>query len=94
MTAINRMTIRATLATMLLAAFLASPGQILSQGQKEDDLQKIAAKYGDPGPEHKYLEPLVGTWKITVKTFANVGEKPLLVSKATTVRTWMPVRSA
>ena len=45
-------------------------------------------KYGSPGPEHKYLEPLVGKWNAVSRAWMEPGKDPL-VSKGTCERKWL-----
>lgn len=40
------------------------------------------AKYASPGPEHKVMEPLIGKWKTSVKTWMGPGEPTLSTGTA------------
>jgi hypothetical protein len=49
---------------------------------------ELMAKFGEPGPEHKALEPLVGTWDCAVKFWFAPGQPPQ-ESKGTGKRHWI-----
>ncbi len=78
------MMVRACAIAALLVGLLAIPAPVRSQ---EQDFQKILEKYGTPGPEHKNLEPLVGSWKVTAKFWFKPDAEPT-VSDGTAVRKW------
>jgi Protein of unknown function (DUF1579) len=56
--------------------------------KKEASYEAMMAKYGAPGPEHKTLEPLVGTWNTTIKFWMAPGQGPL-ESQGTVKRKWI-----
>lgn len=51
-------------------------------------MMKIMAQAATPGPEHKKLEPLVGSWNYTCKFWMEPG-KPAMESKGTIERKWI-----
>jgi hypothetical protein len=51
----------------------------------QDAMMAEMAKYAAPGPMHKRLESMVGTWKCTVKAWMAPGEP--MVSEGTSVNT-------
>lgn len=59
--------------SLLLAACTA----LVADGQEKKDLfQQYVEKFGPPGPEHKMLEPLVGTWHANVKMWHDPSQSP------------------
>jgi hypothetical protein len=63
------------------AAVVGAQGQV----SEKELFQQYVEKFGPPGPEHKLLEPLVGTWHATVKMWMDPSQKPD-VSEGTLVR--------
>src|SRR5437773_11572485 len=47
--------------------------------------QEYVERFGPPGPEHKLLEPLIGTWQATVKMWMDPNQSPQ-ASEGTLVR--------
>jgi hypothetical protein len=76
--------VRATVTAALFVALALLSGEALAQ---EQDFQKILEKYGTPGPEHKYMEQLVGTWKVKAKFWLQPGAEPM-VSEGMATRKW------
>ncbi len=70
-------------AALCLSCACVSP----SFGQTEEDFKKAYEKFGTPGKEHKYLQPLVGRWAVDAKFYMKPGEEPS-VSKGKTIRKW------
>jgi hypothetical protein len=52
---------------------------------KKNLFAEYIEKFGPPGPEHKLLEPLVGTWHANVKMWMEPGQSPQ-TSEGTLVR--------
>ncbi|MGF1579795.1 MAG: DUF1579 domain-containing protein [Gemmataceae bacterium] len=71
-------------AALCLGIVFVSP----SLGQTKEDFEKGFQKYGTPGKEHKYLQPLAGRWNVEGKFYMNPGEEPT-TSKATSTRKWV-----
>jgi hypothetical protein len=69
------MMVRTTCAALACAALIGlSAGQGTAQDKKDQNAFAAAiAKYGTPGPEHKALEPLVGSWDCKVKLWMGPG---------------------
>lgn len=40
-------------------------------------MMQYMTKYGPPGPEHKFLEPLVGTWTAKTKMWMDANDPPI-----------------
>jgi hypothetical protein len=73
------MMVRTFLAQLVLLA--ACTAALLAQGQpdgKKNLFQEYVEKFGPPGPEHKLLEPLFGTWHAEVKTWMEPNQSPQL----------------
>ena len=51
-------------------------------------LLKALAEAGKPGPEHKKLEPFVGSWSLTVKLWTDPNQPPA-EAKGTVERKWI-----
>jgi hypothetical protein len=51
-------------------------------------LLKALAEAGKPGPEHKKLEPFVGSWTLTVKLWTDPNQPPA-EAKGTVERKWI-----
>jgi hypothetical protein len=71
------------IAQLLLAACTAAVAD--DKSGNANVFQQYVEKFGAPGPEHKLLEPLVGTWHATVKTWMDPNQPPQ-VSDGTLVR--------
>jgi hypothetical protein len=54
----------------------------------QDEIMAAYMKYAQPGEFHKYLEPLVGEWAVSIKMWMNAGAPPE-ESKGTTVSKWI-----
>jgi hypothetical protein len=77
---------RTLLAQLLLLTVCAAA--VVSQEKadgKKNPAQEYLEKYGPPGPEHKLLEPLVGTWNAKVRCWMDPTQEPQ-VSDGTLVR--------
>jgi hypothetical protein len=70
------MMVRAVLCPLALVA--ASVAAVLPQAQADDKnlFQQYVEKFGPPGPEHKMLEALIGTWQAEVKMWMEPGQAP------------------
>ncbi|HYT89959.1 MAG TPA: DUF1579 domain-containing protein [Gemmataceae bacterium] len=84
-----------TLFVVLNAAglFWVLSGRELGAGDKKDgdkkpSFEEIMVKLGTPGPNHKLLEPLIGTWNCKVKMYMEPG-KPPSESEGTIKRQWI-----
>ena len=53
-----------------------------------EQIMKLVEKVGKPGPDHKLLEPLAGTFTCNVKVYTVPGKAPM-ESKATATRKWI-----
>lgn len=88
---------RITLATALSLGLVAIGTQTLRADQHEHGKEKVSeskpmaeheammaemAKYMNPGPQHKALEPLVGKWSYTSKMWMGPGEPQAYSGKA------------
>lgn len=58
-----------------------------AQSQEKPDFAETLQKYGTPGPEHKFLQPMVGKWEAEVKMYDAPGSEPT-VSKGTSTVKW------
>jgi hypothetical protein len=80
------MRVRLFLAQLLLLTGCAVVGLADEKGvDKKKLFEDYTQKFGTPGPEHKLLEPLVGTWEAKVKFWMDPGESPQ-TSEGTLVR--------
>ena len=79
------------------AAALAVLAGVLFQATRADEpktppspeaLLKALADAGKPGPEHKKLEPFVGTWTFTMRLWTDPSQPPAEL-KGTIVRKWI-----
>ena len=79
------------------AAALAVLASVLFQATRADEpktppspeaLLKALADAGKPGPEHKKLEPFVGTWTFTMRLWTDPSQPPAEL-KGTIVRKWI-----
>lgn len=92
MTPVERMdgmTTRTTLA--LVAALLigsALPAQDDEAKKKTAEMMAAYAKFSQPGPQHKLLEPLAGKWAYTAK-FWMVPSAPAMEMKGTSEGKWI-----
>lgn len=82
------MMVRASMILVLFGVTLASPATLFAQEPKPEDFAKIMEKFGTPGPEHKNLEPMIGTWKVTGKFWMKPDGEPM-TSDGTAVRSWI-----
>jgi hypothetical protein len=68
------------------------PGRTWAQDRKVPDspaaLLKALAEAGKPGPEHKKLEPFVGSWTLTVRLWTDPNQPPA-EAKGTVERKWI-----
>jgi hypothetical protein len=55
---------------------------------KDEEMMAAYMKYAMPGPYHKYLEPLVGSWDCTSKMWMDPSAPPQ-ESKATSEKKWI-----
>jgi hypothetical protein len=64
--------------TILALALLLAACAAFTQAQADDKnlFQQYVEKFGPPGPEHKMLEPLVGTWHAEVKVWMDPNQSP------------------
>src|SRR5262245_8610645 len=53
-----------------------------------DALIKALAENGQPGPEHRKLDPLVGDWSLTIKMWTDPSQSPAEM-KGTVERKWI-----
>lgn len=87
-------------AVLSVLGLLGIASHVLSQQAKETDpakqpspaeMQEMMAKYmalAKPGPNHKKLDPLVGTWKLTLKSwYGGPGSEPT-VTQGTATTKW------
>jgi Protein of unknown function (DUF1579) len=65
----------------LACALALVAGSALRADDKQPDLEAYL-KASQPGPEHKKLEPMVGSWEVTVKAWMDPS-KPAMESKGT-----------
>lgn len=74
---------------LLALSLVLSCGALVHAEGNADDKKNLFAeymqKYGPPGPEHKLLEPLVGTWHSKCKMWMDPTQAPML-SEGTLVR--------
>jgi hypothetical protein len=66
-------------------------GAAVSQDKKADKPAfdpAVLAKYSEPGPHHKQLEPLVGVWNYKAKIWFTPGQPPMEAS-GTCERKWI-----
>src|SRR5262245_6620825 len=75
----------AILALVALVAVCAVLSGSAQQAKEKELFQQYLEKFGPAGPEHKLLEPLIGTWQASCKMWIEPGGKPL-VSDGTLVR--------
>lgn len=65
---------------MAYALLLTACAALSLAGEKADAnknlFQEYVEKFGSPGPEHKLLEPLVGSWHAKVTTWLDPGRTP------------------
>jgi hypothetical protein len=75
-----------------LAACLLITGIALAQDTKkamtQDEMMAAYMKYAAPGPFHKYLEPMVGSWDCVAKQWENPTAAPT-ESNATAEKKWI-----
>ncbi len=78
--------------TAPLALLLAVAGLARAEEPKQlpspEALLKAMAEAGQPGPEHKKLEPLVGDWTFTLKLWTDPKQSPAEL-KGTVERKWI-----
>ena len=55
-----------------------------SQAAAED--QTAAGRLASPGPEHVWMEPLVGTWDVEMLVFPGPGAEPIVSDEVTATR--------
>src|SRR5262245_5212550 len=80
------MTVRLFFAGIVALAFLGLVGRTVGEpGDKKDPFAEYLEKYGTPGPEHKLLEGLAGTWNAKAKFWMDPSKNPQ-TSEGTTVR--------
>jgi Protein of unknown function (DUF1579) len=76
------------LAGMGLLALVAGNGTAEDKKDKSKPSLEEMTKLGQPGPEHKALEPLVGSWDCSVKFWVQPGQPPQ-ESKGSGKRKWI-----
>src|SRR5436189_5982400 len=79
------------LTVVVALALTVVAGQTSAEEKKipsPDDLLKALAKAGQPGPEHKKLQPCVGDWTFTLKVWTCPDKSPAEV-KGTVERKWI-----
>jgi hypothetical protein len=74
------MKVRTLLALLLLLAAHVAAGHSETKADDKNLFQQYVEKFGPPGPEHKMLEPLVGTWHAEVKVWMDPGQSPQVSS--------------
>ncbi|HSB09943.1 MAG TPA: DUF1579 family protein [Blastocatellia bacterium] len=74
-------TLRLVVSIGLAVGFLAGTGVSQEKKSEADKAKMMAAYYelAKPGPEHKQLESLVGTWDMEVKYWTQPGKPPMTV---------------
>jgi hypothetical protein len=72
-------------ALLLLLTACAAAALADDQANEKNLFQQYVEKFGPPGPEHKLLEPLIGTWTAKLKTWTDPTQAPQ-VSDGTLVR--------
>jgi hypothetical protein len=75
---------------VLALALVAGPrvGLALADDKDKDNPLGAYEKAGQPGPEHKLLEPLVGEWTYVAKMWLKPDAEPMEMS-GTSVRKWI-----
>lgn len=70
---------------LLTLALVLAGSAFVQADDKKNLFAEYMQKYGPPGPEHKLLEPLVGTWAAKSKMWMDPTQAPVL-SEGTLVR--------
>jgi hypothetical protein len=70
------MKMRMFLALGLMLAASAAAALALQQNDAKNLFQQYVEKYGPPGPEHKMLDPLVGTWQARCRMWIDPAQPP------------------
>jgi hypothetical protein len=79
------MKMRILLPQVAMIAALAAVGLTAQQGDEKKLFQEYLEKFGPPGPEHKILDQLVGTWGARCKSWTDP-KSPPQTSDGTLVR--------
>ena len=64
------------LAPLLLLTVCAAVVLAEDKANEKNLFQQYVEKFGPPGPEHKLLEPLIGTWNAKIKTWTDPTQPP------------------
>ena len=79
------MKVRILLAQVALVIAGAAMAFAVQQANDKNLFQQYVEKFGPPGPEHKMLEPLAGTWHARCRMWTDPSQAPQ-VSEGTLVR--------
>ncbi len=79
-----------TLSIIAVGLMLVSPAiaQDTKKAPTQEEMMASYMKYATPGPFHKYLDPLVGSWDCTATMWEDPSAPPS-VSKATSEKKWV-----
>jgi Protein of unknown function (DUF1579) len=75
-------------AIFLLAGVLPAQDKAADAKKKQEELMAAYAKAAAPGPQHKLLNPIAGTWNFTAKFWMDPSAPPM-DSKGIAVRKWI-----
>lgn len=79
------------LSTFILATILVLAESLFADDTKtptQDEMMAVYMKYATPGPNHKLLEPLIGSWNVTTK-FKMGPDAPMDSSTGTSECKWI-----
>ena len=79
------MKVRIFLAPLMLVVACTAMAAYVQQADDKNLFKQYVEKFGPPGPEHKMLEPLIGTWNARCKMWTDPSQAPE-VSEGTLVR--------
>jgi hypothetical protein len=76
------------LCALLAGGLIFVTGAMLGRAADKEPTLEEYAKAGQPGPEHKKLDPLVGSWTFTMKMWMDPS-KPPIEAKGTSESKWI-----
>jgi len=85
---VNKRNILAVIAIMLIGATLAGFAIADDKKPSMEDMMGAYAKYMNPGPQHKLLEPVIGSWDCVSRMWMNPDSLPA-ESKSTGESRWI-----
>jgi hypothetical protein len=85
---LKRHGLMAVFSLFIIGAILIGSAMAEDKKMTEQEMMAAYAKYMNPGPQHKLLEPLIGSWDCVSRMWMDPGAPPT-ESKATAEKKWI-----